>query len=95
MNEKTYVVANITELNNVDYSQVDQTSADTVRKSLDSSKFILKFDGVTPVTVQSLEGSNKLITYDGKKYFTHPEILQIVATPEWTGTQSLLNPQPN
>jgi hypothetical protein len=90
MNEKTYVVANITELNNVDYSQVDQTSADTVRKSLDSSKFILKFDGVTPATIQSIDGSNKLITYDNNKYFTHPQILEIISTPEWTGTQSMI-----
>ena len=90
MNNLTYVIADVTEVNNVDYSQVEQTSANTVRKSLDGSRFILKFGGVTPATVQSIDSSNKLFTYDGKKYFSHPEILQIISTPEWTGTQSMI-----
>ena len=90
MNEKTYVIANITELNNVDYSQVDQTSADTVRKSIDLTKFILKYDGVKPDTIQSLDTNGKLVSYDNNKYFTHPQILEITSTPEWIGTQSIL-----
>ena len=90
MNEKTYVIANITELNNVDYSQVDQTTADTVRKSIDLTKFILKYDGVKPSTIQSLDTNGKLVSYDNNKYFTHPQILQIASTTEWVGTQSFL-----
>lgn len=90
MNNLTYVIADVTEVNNVDYSQVEQTSASTVRKSLDGSRFILKFGGDAPATVQSIDSSNKLFTYSGKKYFSHPEILQIISTPEWTGTQSLI-----
>lgn len=90
MNNLTYVIANMTEVNNVDYSQVEQTSSQTVRKSLDGSKFILKYNESIPSTILSLDAGGKLFTYDGKKYFTHPEILEIISTPEWTGTQSLI-----
>ncbi len=91
MNTNTYVIANVSEVNNVDYSQVSQTSADTVRKSLDLTKFILKYDGDKPATIQSLEDNDKLVSYDNNKYFTHPQILQITSTIEWTGTQSFLS----
>lgn len=90
MNTNTYVVVNISELNNVDYSQVLQTSASTVRKNVEQTKFILKYDGDAPSTIQDLDNNNKLFTYDNKKYFTHPEILTIVSDVEWVGTQSLL-----
>jgi len=90
MNTNTYVIANISELNNVDYSQVSQTSADTVRKNTELTKFILKYDGNKPATIQSLDTNGKLVSYDNNKYFTHPQILQIASTVEWVGTQSFL-----
>jgi len=90
MNTNTYVIANISELNNVYYSQVSQTSSETVRKSIDLTKFILKYDGGKPSTIQSLDTNGKLVSYDNNKYFTHPQILQIASTLEWVGTQSFL-----
>lgn len=91
MNEKTYVIANITELNNVDYSQVDQTSADTVRKNNDLNKFILKYEGSTPTTIQMIDTNGSLFEYDGSKYFTHEQILNIMSTDEWKGKQIFLS----
>jgi len=88
MNTSTYVVVDISELNNVDYSQVLQTSASTVRKNIAQTKFILKYDGETPQTIIDLNSSNKLFTYFGDKYFTHPQILTIISDVEWVGTQS-------
>ena len=90
MNTNTYVIANISELNNVDYSQVAQTSAETVRKSIDLTKFILKYDVNKPATIQSLDTNGKLVSYNNNKYFTHPQILEIASTVEWVGTQSFL-----
>lgn len=90
MNKNTYVIASISELNNVDYSQVSQSSAETVRKNMELTKFILKYDGDKPSTIQSLEDDDKLVSYDGDKYFTHPQILNIVKDVEWVGTQSFL-----
>ena len=91
MNTNTYVIANVSEVNNVDYSQVSQTSAETVRKNTELTKFILKYDGETPSTVQSLDTNGKLLSYNDNKYFTHPQILEIISTTEWTGTQSFLS----
>ncbi len=88
MNTNTYVIVDISELNNVDYSQVLQTSPDTVRKNIAQTKFILKYDGDTPSTIQILDTNGKLFTYSGNKYFTHPQILTIVSDVEWVGTQS-------
>lgn len=88
MNTNTYVIVDISELNNINYSQVLQTSSDTVRKSIDQSKFILKYGGDAPQTIIDLDVSNKLFTYSGNKYFTHPQILTIVSDVEWVGTQS-------
>ena len=88
MNTNTYVIASISELNNVDYSQVSQTSAETVRKNIELTKFILKYDGSRPSTIESLDTNGKLISYDNNKYFTHTQILNIVKDVEWVGTQS-------
>lgn len=92
INNYKYCVVNINEIDNVDYSQVLQTSAETVRKSLDGSKFILKYDGQKPATIQNLENNGKLFTYSGNLILTHPQILEIISTEEWTGTQSILHP---
>ena len=89
----TYLVVDISEVNNVDYSQVRQTSAETVRKSLDNSRFILKYDGVDkPQTVSNLESNGKLFSYSGNTFLSYPQILEIVATPEWTATYSISSP---
>tara|TARA_R110002110_G_scaffold223611_3_gene437498 strand:+ start:124 stop:369 length:246 start_codon:yes stop_codon:yes gene_type:complete len=59
----------------VDFSQIGETSAETVRKSLDGLLFIAKFVGDTP---SFLEGLTQ---------YTHQEILVIVANPEWTNPE--------
>ena len=69
---KTYVILNTSELESVDFDQVLQTSADTLRYSLDGSKFVVKYEGDTPSFLE------------GKTQYTHSEILVELATPEWT-----------
>lgn len=71
-NNKTYAIAPIAELNNVDYSQVQQTSADTVRKT--ETEFVLKWEGDMPSSVSAITPT--IPTY------THEEILAIMATEE-------------
>lgn len=90
MNNYTYVIADVSEVNNVNYSQVLQTSAQTVRKNIEQTRFLLKYDGNIPSTIQDLDNNGKLFTYNNKKYFTHPEILTIMSDIEWIGTQSYL-----
>jgi len=70
---RKYVIINAGEVDSVDFNQVDETSADTIRYSLDSSKTFVKFDSDT--TPSFLEG---------KTQYTHSEIITILATDEWT-----------
>ena len=71
-NNRTYVILEASEVGNVDFNQVLETSADTLRYSVDGSKFLLKYEGDTPSFLE------------GKTEYTHSEILAILATDEWT-----------
>ena len=70
---RKYVIINADEVDSVNFSQVDETSSDTVRYSTDGSLTFVKFD--TDTTPSFL---------DGKTQYTHSEILTILATDEWT-----------
>ena len=52
-----------------------QSSMDTLRKTLDGSKAILKWDGDTPSC------------FDGMTTYTHSEILTELAKSEWTSSE--------
>lgn len=67
-----YVIINTSEVSSVDFSQVIETSADTLRYSLDDSQTFVKFDGNTP---------NFL---NGKTSYTHSQIRTILAGEDWT-----------
>jgi hypothetical protein len=73
---RKYVILNSDEVSSVDFSQVDETSADTIRYSLDGSQTFVKFD--TDTTPSFLEG---------KTQYSHSEILAILATDEWTSDE--------
>ena len=62
----TYVIIEASEVSSVDFTQVCEDSADTVRYNLDSSKALVKFDGSTPSFL------------DGKTQYTHSEIRTIL-----------------
>ena len=71
------MIFNVSELDSVDFTQVLETSKDTVRKSIDETKTFVKWEGDnTPTSVDSLT------TKEGP--YTYNEILTILSTPEWT-----------
>jgi hypothetical protein len=70
---RKYVIISADEVDSVDFSQVDEMSADTIRYSLDGSKTFVKFDSDTTPSF-----------LDGKTQYSHSEILTILATDEWT-----------
>jgi hypothetical protein len=74
--ERNYVIFNVSELNKIDFNQVLETSADTVRKSVDGTKTFVKWGGDEPSCI------SELTTKEGP--YTHEEILQILSTEEWT-----------
>jgi hypothetical protein len=72
---REYLIFPVSELNKVDFSQVLETSADTVRKSVDETKTLVKWNGDAPAFVATIIGS------EGP--YTHTEILEILSTSEW------------
>jgi hypothetical protein len=73
---RRFMIFNVSELNQIDFTQVLETSAETVRKSVDETKTFVKWDGSMPECVSNLT------TKEGP--YTYEEILAILATPEWT-----------
>ena len=73
---REFMIFNVIELSQINFTQVLETSADTVRKSVDGEKTFVKWDGAMPQCVIDLTTSEGPYTYE--------EILAILATPEWT-----------
>ena len=69
---RNYVIIDAAEVSSVDFDQVLETSADTLRFSVDGSKTFVKFEGDTPSFLE------------GKTANTHSEMLEILAGEEWT-----------
>ena len=76
-NHLTYAICNIaTDLKNIDFSQVGQSSAGTVRRSLDNTLFVIKYNAL-PTFIQ--EGS-----VVPSQTLTHEECLELMSTPAWS-----------
>jgi hypothetical protein len=73
---REFMIFNVSELDQIDFTTVHETSIDTVRKSVDETKTFVKWDGVIPECVANLTTKEGPYTYD--------EILVILATEEWT-----------
>ena len=82
-NTRTYATINLSDIGLIDFAQVGETSVSTVRKSLDDTLFVIKWqEGYVPTFIS--DGSVIPVgTYD------HHAILELMATPEWS------EPMPN
>ena len=74
--DRKFIIFSITELDQINFTQVLETSMETVRKSVDGTKTFVKWEGETPECVDNLT------TKEGP--YTYEEILEILATEEWT-----------
>ena len=74
--QRKFAIFSTTEIDKIDFSQVLETSESTLRKSTDSTKTFVKWDGEQP------EFISELTTLEGP--YTYSEILEILFTPEWT-----------
>jgi hypothetical protein len=82
---REFMIFNVSELSNVNFNQVLETSIDTVRKSVDETKTFVKWDGETiPSSIEALT------TKEGP--YTYEEILAILTTPEWTNPSGSMMP---
>jgi hypothetical protein len=81
--DRQFMIFQTSELPSLDFSQVLETSEETARKSVDGLKTFVKWDAESvPPSVEALTTKEGPYTYD--------EMLQILATPEWTDP----NPMP-
>ena len=69
---RNYVIIDASDVASIDFDQVLETSADTLRYSLDNSKTFVKYEG------------NKPRFLYGKTAYTHSEILSILSGSDWT-----------
>lgn len=78
MNNKIYAVINLTDIGLIDFAQVAQSSASTVRKSLDNTQFVIKWQ----------EGYEPTFISDGTVIpvgiYTHSECLELMSTDKWS-----------
>ena len=74
---RKYVIINASEVSSVDFSQVNETSASTLRYSLDDSQTFVKFDGDTPSFL------------NGKTQYNDSQIRTILAGEDWTEEEEI------
>ena len=77
-NNKTYATINLTELSLIDFSQILENSSSTIRKSLDNTEFIIKWNDGNVPTFISDSSVIPIQTYD------HHAILILMATAAWS-----------
>jgi hypothetical protein len=75
MNNRTYVIVDSSEVSVFDFSKLIDIDESYSRKSLDESKILARFEGDTPAFL------------DGLIQYTQAEILDILATSEWSSNE--------
>ena len=79
---RQYMIFNVGELSNINFSEVLETSSETVRKSADGNKTFVKWENnEIPNSVQLLK------TKQGP--YTYSEIIEILSTEEWTDISAI------
>jgi hypothetical protein len=75
MDSKQYIIFATSELDKINFDEVMETSADTVRRSIDGLKTFVKYTGNMPASVSSLDSK------EGPH--THEQMLTTLETSEW------------
>jgi len=77
MNNRTYVIADTSEVSGFDFDQLIDIDESYSRKSLDGSKILARYEGEQPSFLS------------GKTEYTHSEMLTILATAEWSSDEPI------
>lgn len=79
---RNFMIFNTTELSQINFEEVLETSVETVRKSVDETKTFVKWDGISvPPSVETLT------TKEGP--YTYEEMLSILSTEVWSAPQNI------
>ena len=72
MSDRQYVIIDAEDVSSVNFDEVFETSADTLRYNVAGDKTFVKYEGATPSFLV------------GKPSFSHSEILEILSNENWT-----------
>ena len=72
---RKWVIFDTSETGSIDYSQVMETSSQTLRLNISGSKTFVKYEGDQPSSVTSLSSKSE--------EYTHQEILNVLTGSEW------------
>ena len=75
-NNKTYAIINASDVSNIDFDQILETSVNTLKYSLDTSLILIKW-----LSPPSFIYVDELVDPIG--IYTHQQILSILKTNEW------------
>ena len=75
MNNRTYVIADTSEVSGFEFDQLIDIDESYSRKSLDGSKILARYEGTQPSFLS------------GKTEYNQEEILNILSGPEWTSEE--------
>ena len=73
---ETYATINIADLPLIDFAQIGETSENTIRKSLDETEFVIKWN-IEPSFIT--DGTVAII-----QVMTHAQALVLMASAEWS-----------
>ena len=80
---RNFMIFDSSELTSIDFSEVLETSEDTVRKSADQTKTFVKWNGTAvPLSVESISSKEGPYTYT--------EMLAILSGPEWQSNEEII-----
>ena len=80
---RQFMIFNVSELPSINFNEVLETSAETVRISIDGTRTFVKWDGeVEPECVTNLT------TKEGP--YTYNEIIEIMSTSEWSNNEIMM-----
>lgn len=71
-----YIIFDVSEIDIIDFSQVKETSAETLRKSVDGQFTFVKWSGEMPSSISNLISRTKV--------YNQQEMLELLETPEWS-----------
>ena len=76
---RKYVIFNTSETGSIDFSQVMETSVNTLRLNLSGSQTFVKYEGSQPSSVAGLSSKSN--------EYTHTQILNVLTGSEWSSTE--------
>lgn len=73
---QSFIIFSMSEVNIIDFSEVLETSENTLRKSLDGTKSFVKYDGLMPTSI------SLLTTKEGP--YTQSQMVSILSGSDWS-----------